>query len=432
MNVVLVPTETAGGAPVTVTVTIPDGSGSSVTFLIEVSGTEPLLKSSVLVNVNVVENEPPTIVSIDGQPTKTKFVVSPNLQTARFSVVAEDDFQPENMIWEISDAVGAEVNFVVNEELRTTATTARGSNPSVSFVRTPPTTEAGLAFTLAVTEAGRAGLVDTVRVTVMVGTTSTAGSPVPGTRWRSLYRVVTNYPIYILTPNATDPGLGETAALDWTVTADDVVITGADDGVFTAKGSEVTIASAVASPRTTLSGEYIIEIRNSYGKVYSHRIMHSRANEPPSVTYWVGNDFGAGKTRGPRDGRPIDLPLGEATTVTFSADDPVGEPVKGSTFMWTLEEQMGLTATFVGVTTSTSGVSTATTTTGSVSTGTIVVVQFEEEIPELGGYFYITVSDGRGNVNGGAGDRSIRVNLPRAAAAGGELRIRMFLGGAVR
>ena len=215
------------------------------------------------------------------------------------------------------------------------------------------------------------------------------------------------------------PGLGEKAALEWEVTN----FVGLDFDSTNSKtmGPEGRLVFGLADPRTQLAGSFIVEVTNSYGEKTSSRITLGGENEPPVVTYRVG-DVSSSRSG---TGGMIALPESESTMIMFSADDPVGQPVAGSTFTWTLVGQdVALTASFVGVMPAES----------SETTGKSVVVQFVRGVPGVESSFIIEVSDGRDNdETGGNGTNRITVNI--ASMGGGQvgqLRVRTFLGGAVR
>ena len=187
-------------------------------------------------------------------------------------------------------------------------------------------------------------------------------------------------------------------------------------------GSEGRLVLRLADPRTQLTGRFTVEVTNSYGEKTSRRITRSGENEPPEVTYEFGS-MSSGTLTG--TGGTIALPESESTMIMFSADDPVGQPVEGSTFTWTLVGQdVALTASFVGVMPAES----------SETTGKSVVVQFVRGAPGVESSFIIEVSDGRDNdETGGNGTNRITVNIaPMEAGQTGQLRVRTFLGGAVR
>ena len=412
------------GAPLTVTVQRPDSSPVSFQVKVRVldNSDDTLLNREITVNVTVIENMPPEIVSIDGRTDTTVFTVSTNLETVRFPVVAADDFEPESLTWEISNAAGSgkgTASFVVGDGMLP-STTARGTTVVVSFVRSSPVSTTGSSFTLTVMDTE--GLMDTATVTVNPSESPTIPTQVPNAGllggWRDMVVMpVASSQVVIL--RAEDFGLGEKAALEWEVTNLD----GLDFDSTNSKtmGSEGRLVFRLADPRTQLTGRFTVEVTNSYGEKTSRRITLSGENEPPVVTYRVG-DVSSSRSG---TGGTIALPESALTMIMFSADDPIGQPVAGSTFTWTLVGQdVALTASFVGVMPETSR----------ETTGKSVVVQFVKGAPGEESSFIIEVSDGRDNdETGGNGTNRITVNIvPMEAGQTGQLRVRTFLGGAVR
>ncbi len=377
-------TSTAGGD--TVRVTVPEGTdaGTSFTVTVLVSGSMPVSESTV--NVTIVVNKPPKIVSIDGQIARRTFSVSPNLETVRFPVVATDDFDPESMTWAISNAAGSGKGtasfFVVNDG--EPQETAMGSNVMVVFSKGTVSS----SFTLTVTDG--AGLVDTATVTVNPGSLDNPTLPRITTRKPSTiyFRDATRL---VLTLRASDPGLGETAALKWSVLnnhGNEVAssVTTGPEGKF------------VLSPSAI--GSFQVRVRNSYSIPWTQTFPLD--NEPPTVTARVDDvSFSSSGQAG-----IIGFPEGLVTTdISFSAHDPVGRPLERSTVVWTLGEQSGVRVFFVDT-----------------NKGENVVVQFEEP-PVEGNYFVILAAYGNAL-------NAIRVDT--LAEAVEQLRIRTFLGGAVR
>ena len=410
------------GAPLTVTVQRPDSSPFSFKVLTRVLNRfgDTLLNREITVNVTVIENMPPEIVSIDGRTDTTVFTVSTNLETVRFPVVATDGFEPESLTWAISNAESTgkgTASFVVNEDLRTTA---RGTTVVVSFVRLSPASTTGSTFTLTVTDVD--GTEATATVTVNPSEAPTIPTQVTGAGSSGEWPGMVVIPVdssQVVTLRAEDPGLGEKVALEWEVTN----LVGLDFDSTNSKtmGPEGRLVFGLADPRTQLAGSFIVEVTNSYGEKTSSRITLGGENEPPVVTYRVG-DVSSSRSG---TGGTIALPESESTMIMFSADDPVGQPVEGSTFTWTLVGQdVALTASFVGVMPAES----------SETTGKSVVVQFVRGAPGVESSFIIEVSDGRDNdETGGNGTNRITVNIaPMEAGQTGQLRVRTFLGGAVR
>ena len=408
-DVDITPTPTAGGD--TVRVTVPEGSEVGFSFTVKVEALDATrnLASETTVNVTIVANKPPKIVSIDGQTARRTFSVSPNLETVRFYVVATDDFDPESMTWEISNAEGSEkgtASFVVNNDVL--QDTAMGSNVMVDFVRGT----ASSTFRLTVTD--RAGLVDTATVTVNPNLPGTPFSP-SGVEWNTDVIVGEAASSLVLTFRAISAGLGEKAALRWSASDFNGLVVGTASSVTT--GPEGKFVLSFANPSTQITGSFRVQVVGSYSNsgVYLRTIKVSVRNKPPVVAYQVddvsGILMGAGGT--------ICLQEGKMTTaISFSADVPVGQPPApaGSTFMWELGEQHGLRVSFVG----TDGKKLAA---GITDKGENVVVRFEEQ-PVEGSYFVILVTF-RGGTN------TLRV-ITQAKEVRRLLRIRTFLGGAVR
>ena len=396
------PSPTAGGD--TVRVTMPEGSvDTSFPVNVLVSGSTPL--SGTTVNVTIVANMAPRIVSIDGQPGRRTFSVSPNLEIVRFPVVATDDFDQESMIWAISDdedstGRGTASFVVMKGMMQSTATTARGSNVMVDFRKGTVSS----SFTLTVTD--RAGLVDTATVTVNPGSTSSVTSP-NETGWDTAVYVEEAPSSLVLTFRATDAGLGEKEVLRWSVYDLDGLVVGTASSVTT--GPEGKFVFSFADPSTRLSGSFTVEVRNSYDRTYISVVTVSVRNMPPIVTARVDDvSFSSSGEAG-----TIGLPEAVVTTaISFSVYDPVGPPPGGNTFMWALGEQSGVRVFFVGT-----------------DEGENVVVRFEEP-PVEGNYFVIRVTDNRFQQPRGIIFNTIRVVTQ--AKAVGQLRIRTFLGGAVR
>ena len=390
-------TSTAGGD--TVRVTVPEGTdaGTSFTVTVLVSGSMPVSESTV--NVTIAANMPPEIVSIDGQIARRLFSVSPNLETVRFPVVATDDFDPESMTWAISNAAGSgkgTASFVVNDDLQETAV---GSNVMVNFSKGTGTQSS--AFTLTVTD--RAGLVGTATVTV----SPPGGFTVPdrGAGWDRYPDVVAETgSSVVLTFRAIDPGLGEKAALRWSVENLRYLVFDSTNSVIT--GPEAKLVFRF-SPSTRRDGRFLVRVTNSHSISYNSMISLTRTelgNESPIVTARVDDvSFSSSGQAG-----IIGFPEGLVTTaISFSAYDPIGRPPEreGSTFKWTLGEQSGVRVFFVDT-----------------DEGENVVVRFEEP-PVEGNYFVILVTYN-------SAFNAIRVDtLPKAV---GQFRIRTFLGGAVR
>ena len=402
-NVPITPTPTAGGD--TVTVTVPVGTGEGFSFTVKVKALDATrnLASESTVNVTIVANKPPRIVSIDGQPTRRTFSVSPNLETVRFPVVATDDFDQESMTWAISDdedstGRGTASFVVMKGMMQSTATTARGSNVMVDFRKGTVSS----SFRLTVTD--RAGLVDTATVTVHG---SSSDRPY-GVEWNTEPFVVAEADSSaVLTFRAIDAGLGEKAALKWKVSGVFDLVIEAASSVTT--GPERKLVFRFATPGTQLSGSFTVEVRNSYNRYYREHITVGLRNEPPIVTARVDDvSFSSSGEAG-----TIGLPEAVAAkAISFSVYDPVGQPPEGSTFKWILGEQRGLRVFFVGT-----------------DEGENVVVRFEEP-PMEGSYFVIRVTDNRFQLPRGIIFNTIRV-IPQAKSVG-QLRIRTFLGGAVR
>ncbi len=411
-DVDITPSPTAGGDTVTVTVPVGTGEGFSFTVKVEALDATRNLASETTVNVTIVANKPPKIVSIDGQTARRTFSVSPNLETVRFYVVATDDFDPESMTWEISNAEGSEkgtASFVVMDGMmESTATTARGSKVRVDFRKGT----ASSSFTLTVMD--RAGGSAETTVTVNPNPPGSPFSPT-GVEWNTDVFVEGAASSLALTFRAISAGLGETDVLRWSVFDLDGLVVGTASSVTT--GPEGKFVLNFANPSTQITGTFRVQVVGSYGNtgVYSRKIMVSVRNKPPVVAYQVddvsGILMGAGGT--------ICLQEGKMTTaISFSADVPVGQPPApaGSTFMWELGEQHGLRVSFVG----TDGKKLAA---GITDKGENVVVRFEEP-PVEGSYFVILVTF-RGGTN------TLRV-ITQAKEVRQLLRIRTFLGGAVR
>ena len=394
-------TSTAGGD--TVRVTVPEGTdvGTSFTVTVLVSGSMPVSESTV--NVTIAANMPPEIVSIDGQITRRLFSVSPNLETVRFPVVATDDFDPESMTWAISNAAGSgkgTASFVVMDGMmESTATTAVGSNVMVNFSKGTGTQSS--AFTLTVTDG--AGLVDTATVTV----SPPGGLTVPdrGAGWDRYPDVVAETgSSVVLTFRASDPGLGEKAALRWSVEDLRNLVFDSTNSLTVTTGPEGRFVFRF-SPSTQRAGRFLVRVTNSHSIYFTSIISLTRTelgNESPTVTARVDDvSFSSSGQAG-----IIGFPEGLVTTdISFSAHDPVGRPLERSTVVWTLGEQSGVRVFFVDT-----------------NKGENVVVQFEEP-PVEGNYFVILAAYGNAL-------NAIRVDT--LAEAVEQLRIRTFLGGAVR
>ena len=408
MVVFITPSPTAGGD--TVRVTTQEGSvGTSFSVKVLAFGSTPVSGSTPLsvttVNVTIVANMAPRIVSIDGQPRRRTFSVSPNLETVRFPVVATDDFDQESMTWAIfddEDSTGrGTASFVVMKGMmQSTATTARGSNVMVDFKKGTVSS----SFTLTVTD--RAGLVDMATVTVNPGSTSSVTSP-NEMGWNRAVYVEEAPSSLVLTFRATDAGLGEKEVLRWSVYDLRGLVVGTASSVTT--GPEGKFVLSFAGPSTQFTGTFRVRVINSYGRTYIRVVTVSVRNMPPIVTARVDDEsFSSSGEAG-----TIGLPEAVVTTaISFSAYDPVGPPSEGSTFKWTLGEQYGVRVFFVGT-----------------DEGENVVVRFEEP-PVEGNYFVIRVTDSFFQRPRGTIFNTIRVVT--LAKSVGQLRIRTFLGGAVR
>ena len=412
---------TAGGD--TVIVTVPEGTdvGASFTVTVLVSGSMPVSESTV--KVTVVADMPPEIVSIDGQSTRRTFSVSPNLDTVRFSVVAEDDFDPESMIWAIFSAASSgkgTASFVVMDGMmESTATTAKGSNVMVDFKKSTVSS----TFRLTVTDS--TGLVDTATVTVNPGSTLSVTALEIGLDDSETNIEVTEAEVasrLVLTFRATDSGLGETAALKWSVSTINGLVFDSTNSMI--MGSEAELVFRFSPSTSFTTGRFQVQVSNSYDVSYSRTINLVGAKpvgKPPVVTYRIGD---ASSNFRESSGRTISFPEGVMTAaISFRAYDPnpaglLPDPVpvdssgglvivirEDTTFTWTIGEQHGLRVFFVDT-----------------NKGENVVVRFEEP-PVEESYFVIRVTlNGRAN--------TIRVTA--AARATQQLRIRTFLGGAVR
>ncbi len=409
-DVDITPTPTAGGD--TVRVTVPEGTdvGSSFTVTVLVSGSTPV--SVATVNVTIVANMAPRIVSIDGFTGRT-FNVSPNLGTVRFPVVATDDFDPESMTWTISSAAGSgkgTASFFVNGDLQDTA---MGSIVMVDFKKG----SAGSTFTLTVTD--RAGLFYTTTVTINPSGLPLDAAP-PRLEGGSQNIYVDEAPSsLVLTFRASDGHFGEQEALRWSVY--DLVGLVIEDASSVTTGLERKLVLSFTGSSTQVFGTFTVQIENSYQQKF-RRIVTVEVrdmppimppimppNLPPIVTARVDDvSFSSSGEAG-----TIGLPEAVVTTaISFSVYDPGGQPPEGNTFKWALGEQSGVRVFFVGT-----------------DRGENVVVRFEEP-PVEGNYFVIRVTDNRFQLPRGIIFNTIRMDtLPKEVE---QFRIRTFLGGAVR
>ena len=414
------PSPTAGGD--TVRVITPEGLvNTSFPVKVEALDATGNLSVEATVIVTVVADMPPEIVSIDGQSTRRTFSVSPNLDTVRFSVVAEDDFDPESMIWAIfsvaSSGKGTSSFVMMDGMMESTATTAKGSNVMVDFKKSTVSS----TFRLTVTDS--TGLVDTVTVTVNPGSLPSVTVLEIGLDDSETNIEVTEAEVasrLVLTFRAADSGLGETAALKWSVSTINGLVFDSTNSVI--MGSEAELVFRFSPSTSFTTGRFQVQVSNSYDVSYSRTINLVGAKpvgKPPVVTYRVGD----ASSNFRESGRTISFPGGVMTAaISFRAYDPnpaglLPDPVPvdssdgvvivirtDTTFTWTIGEQRGLRVFLVGT-----------------NKGENVVVRFEEP-PVEGSYFVIRVTlNGRANI--------IRVT---AAKATQQLRIRTFLGGAVR
>ena len=398
-------TPTAGGD--TVTVTVPEGTDVDSSFPVKVVAytSDNSQISETTVNVTIAANMDPKIVSIDGQTARRTFSVSGLLDPVRFYVVATDDFDPESMTWAISDdedstGRGTASFVVMDGMMESTATTARGSKVRVDFRKGTVSS----SFTLTVMD--RAGGSAETTVTVNPNPPGSPFSPT-GVEWNTDVFVEGAASNLALTFRAISAGLGETDVLRWSAFDLDGLVVGTASSVTT--GPEGKFVVSFANPSTQFTGTFRVRVVGSYSNtgVYSRRIRVSVRNEPPIVTYQVG-DVSSVRSGA---GGIIDLQEGEVTTaISFSAYDPIGQLEGDSTLTWVLGEQRGLRASFVRT-----------------NEGENVVVRFDEE-PVEGSYFVILVTNFLSQDNTIIAN-AIRVNMTPASR---QLRIRTFLGGAVR
>ncbi len=405
-DVAINPSPTAGGD--TVRVTIPEGTDVGASFSVKVAAyaSDDRQLSETAVNLTIVADVlPPEIVSIDGQRIRRTFTVSPDLETVRFPVVATDDFDPESMTWAISNAAGSgkgTASFVVMDGMmKSTATTARGSNVMVDFKKGSENS----SFTFTVTD--RAGLVDTATVTVEPRVVGSSTDP-EAANWNTVQSVPAETgSSVVLTFRAEDPGLGEKAALRWSVEFLQGLVFDSTDSMTVIAGPEAKLVFRF-SPSAQRERAFQVRVTNS-GNKYVEEVIHLTSStrveieNEPIVTYQVGSASFSRSGAGGMIGFPINR---VATGISFSAYDPLQSGV----LTWILGEQSGLKASFVGT-----------------NKGENVVVRFEEP-PVEGSYFIILVSNLIGR------DDMIFANTIRVdfVPGGPQLRIRTFLGGAVR
>ena len=320
-----VDTFTAGVSTRTFTLTLSDG----------------LATARSVVAVVIAENQPPVIESVDGQDTREQeavtFTISPNSTVVTFPVAAADDFEPENLTWEISSVEASTVRFVVGNELRTTAV---GTTVVASLERSTSATTG--SFDLLARDSS--GTTDRVNVTVEPGESTPT------------FMLTDSQPISegnsVARRFSATHGLGQGASLTWTVTStDNVVVTPSS-----ADGETAVFTATLQDAVSRLDGRYVLTVTNADDNSTSSTVMVSVANVPPVIT-----------VQNVTDGILL-LPVGQTTArIDYEATDETGVV----TLTWTIVDvSAGSTVGFVV------GESTTETTTGSTAT-----VSFEGPSP---------------------------------------------------
>ncbi len=319
-----VDTFTAGVSTRTFTLTLSDG----------------LATARSVVAVVIAENQPPVIVSVDGSVPdegEVNFTISPNSTVVTFPVAAADDFEPENLTWEISSVEASTVRFVVGNELRTTAV---GTTVVASLERSTSVTTR--SFDLVVRDSS--GTTDRVNVTV------NPGESTPTFMLTDLQPISEGNSV--ARRFSATHGLGQSASLTWTVTStDNVVVT-----LSSTKGETAVITATLQDAVSRLDGRYVLTVTNADDNSTSSTVMVSVANVTPVIT-----------VQNVTDGILL-LPVGQTTAlISFTAEDKTGVV----TLTWTIVDvSAGSTVGFVV------GESTTETTTGSTAT-----VSFEGPSP---------------------------------------------------